>query len=123
MCIWYAMICTSIYTGHFTPDSSEAALMQVAGSYRREQRVARQRQAEAREVKPCMERMVSQVTAKERMIDYEVRLVSTVSAIVAYACRGGHATVMFYMHHVARAVHQTQHAKGLSGAEVWHDSV
>ncbi len=54
--------------------------MQVAGEYRREQREARQRQAEARDIERCMERMLSQVAAKERMIDHEVRLVSTPTA-------------------------------------------
>ncbi len=55
-------------------------VMQVAGEYRREQREARQRQAEARDIERCMERMLSQVAAKERMIDHEVRLVSTPTA-------------------------------------------
>ena len=69
--------------------------MQVAGNHRREQRETRQRQAQAREVERCMERMVSQVAAKERMVDCEVRLVSTIAtAIAAYACRGGHETAM-----------------------------
>ncbi len=54
--------------------------MQVAGEYRREQREARQRQAEARDIQRCMERMLSQVAAKEHMIDHEVRLVSTPNA-------------------------------------------
>ncbi len=54
--------------------------MQVVGEYRREQREARQRQAEARDIERCMERMLSQVAAKERMIDHEVRLVSTQTA-------------------------------------------
>ncbi|DBB01226.1 TPA: RNA demethylase alkbh5 [Trebouxia sp. C0004] len=51
----------------------------VAGDYRREQRGARLRQAEARDIERCMERMLSQVAAKERMIDHEVRLVSTLT--------------------------------------------
>ena len=69
--------------------------MQVVGDYRKEQRELRQRQAEAREVERCMERMLSQVAAKERMIDYEVRLVSTLStATVAYGCKGGQGVVM-----------------------------
>ncbi len=50
--------------------------MQVAADHRIEQRVARQRQVESREIERCMDRMLSQVAAKEHMIDYEVRLVS-----------------------------------------------
>ena len=60
--------------------------MQVAGDYRREQREARQRQAEARDIERCMERMLSQVVAKERMIDHEVRLVSTLTARESQCC-------------------------------------
>ena len=51
-------------------------MAQVAADVRTEQRLMRQRQAESREIERCMERMLSQVAAKEHMIDYEVRLVS-----------------------------------------------
>lgn len=54
---------------HFT-------LLQVVAEYRGEQRALRQQQVESREVARCMERLLSQVAAKEHAVDYEVRVVS-----------------------------------------------
>lgn len=51
-------------------------IMQVVAEYRGEQRAVRQQQAESREVERCMERMLSQVAAKEHALDHEVRVVS-----------------------------------------------
>ena len=50
--------------------------MQVCAEYRAEQRAAKQHQAEQREVQRCMERVLSHVEAKERIIDHEITLVS-----------------------------------------------
>ena len=55
------------------------ASLQVVADFRGEQRAARQQQAEFREVQRCMERMLSQVAAKEHSINYEVRVVSAIS--------------------------------------------
>ena len=54
--------------------------MQVVADYRGQQRALRQQQAETREVERCMERMLSQVAAKEHALDYEVRAVSITAA-------------------------------------------
>ena len=54
--------------------------MQVVADYRGEQRALRQQQAETREVERCMERMLSQVAAKEHALDYEVRAVSATAS-------------------------------------------
>lgn len=51
--------------------------MQVVAEYRSEQRAVRQQQAQAREVERCIERMMSQVAAKEHALDCEVHVVST----------------------------------------------
>ena len=53
--------------------------MQVVADYRGEQRAVRQQQAETREVERCMERMVSQVAAREHALDYQVRLLTAAS--------------------------------------------
>lgn len=55
---------------------TEHLAVQVCAGYRAEQRAAKQHQAEQREVQRCMERMLSHVEAKERIIDHEVTLVS-----------------------------------------------
>lgn len=57
--------------------ATPVVLVQVVAEYRSEQRAVRQQQAESREVERCMERMLSQVAAKEHALDYEVRVVST----------------------------------------------
>ena len=51
-------------------------VMQVVADYRGEQRALRQQQAETREVERCVEGMLSQVSATEHTLDYEVRVVS-----------------------------------------------
>ena len=54
------------------------ASLQVVAEFRGDQRGVRQQQAESREVERCMERMLSQVAAKEHSINYEVRAVSPI---------------------------------------------
>lgn len=49
--------------------------LQVTAEFKAEQRAAKQVQTEQREVRRCMERMLSHVEAKERAIDCEVHLV------------------------------------------------
>ena len=56
---------------------------QVVAEYRGQQRAARQQHLESREVERCMERMVSQVAAKENAINHEVRVVSLTYHVTA----------------------------------------
>lgn len=58
--------------------------MQVVADYRGEQRALRQQQVESREVARCMERLLSQVAAKEQAVDYEVRVVSLAAILICF---------------------------------------
>ena len=68
----------TVFAFHETYDKEHVVhKMQVVAEYRSEQRATRQQQAESREVERCMERMMSQVVAREHALDYQVRVVST----------------------------------------------
>lgn len=60
------------------------SVMQVVAEYRGEQRALRQQQVESREVARCMERLLSQVAAKEHSLDYEVRVVSVKAPLTGW---------------------------------------
>lgn len=55
-------------------------VVQVVADCRGQQRALRQQQVETREVERCMERMLSQVAAKEHAQDYEVHVVSVTAS-------------------------------------------
>ena len=56
---------------------AHGAMLQVVADVRTEQRAVKQQQVERHEVARCMERILTQLAAKERAIDYEVRVVSS----------------------------------------------
>lgn len=52
--------------------------VQVVAENKAEHRATKQRQVEQREVQRCMDRMLSHVEAKERIIDHEVHQVRSI---------------------------------------------
>lgn len=59
----------------------------MVADYRGEQRALRQQQVESREVERCMERLLSQVAAKEHAVDYEVRVVSVAASLTCFVLK------------------------------------